>query len=711
MGRATTAVAAWALTLSQTWTVPSALTGAKVPPPQTDDRPAAVVQIVAHQDDDLLFMNPDLSTGIRAGLKVTTVYVTAGDAGSGAAYAAHRQDGARLAYARMAAQATGTGAAGCADDPGPACWDHEDYRPAPGGPVAERFTLRANRSVQLVFLDLPEFADTAYLGGNALRRLWDTRDSAAPARTPTLDMDGPGTRWPQTYDGRRLLTMLRAVLADQRPTLLRVQDPAPDPTLWSAHEDHDHPDHISAAWFADAAADAYAATGARLLVEHYRDYNTWSSPADLSTAQTADKHATFRRYAEHDAKLPTGAAFDESAYASWQSRQYLRYPRSSQVVAADRTGALHAFAVESGTLLEWAEDADKVWRGPLAHDAPGRPLAAALTVIRRQGGTLAVFGQRADTGEIVSRTQDASGAWAWADLGTPDPATAAPSSPLADPALQVSTPAVAAAGDGRLHLFVRNRDGGVSTRAQTGPDGTWGPWTGLGGAGVQGPPSAAATADGRIEVFATTASAGTRPAVLHWTQSAPGAALTPDPDFPAVSPVGRVSVTEDPDGRLVLFYRRLSEGGLLPGPTARSATVRLTQSTPGGRWTPTAQPVGDGPDGPGGPGGPVGGGGDDVGSDDAGDGEPAVASADAPAPHRTVVAVRNRNGGVSVSRQGTDGRFGTWSALDGLVVGSPAAGVDRDGLADLVGLGPDGRLRHSRQRTDGSFGAWSTVGP
>ncbi|WP_316526056.1 PIG-L family deacetylase [Kitasatospora brasiliensis] len=648
-----------------------------------------MVQVVAHQDDDLLFMNPDLSNSIRAGLKVTTVYVTGGAAGTGAAYAAHRQDGARLAYARMAGQTSGTGIGDCADDPGPACWDRDDYRPAPDGPVAERFTFKKNRSVRLVFLDLPEYADSAYLGGNALRRLWDTRDTAAPARTVTLDMDGPGTVWPQTYDGRRLLGMLRALLADQGPTLIRLQDPAPDPTLWSSHAEHDHPDHISTAWFADAAADAYAAGGRRALVEHYRAYNTWSSPAVLSTAETADKQAVFRRYAGRDSRLPTGAAFTGSAYASWLSRQYQRSPRSTQVVAADRAGLLHAFAVEGGSLLEWAEDADKVWRGPVAHGGPGGPLAAGVTVIRRRDGALAVFGQRSDTGELVSRAQDPAGGWTWSALGSPDPVAPPGASKLDNPALQVSAPVLAADGEGRLHLFVRNRRGGVSGRAQTGPDGPWGEWADLGGANVQDAPSAVADADGRIEVFAVAASANIRPTVLHWSQSAPGGALVPDPDFPAIAPVGDVGVGAAADGRLVLFYRQLSEGDLPPGSSTRSYTMRLAQSEPGGRWAPEVEPVGGGPDHGGG-------------------GEPAVVSASGPAAARPmVVAVRNRDGGISVNRQGVDGRFGGWSDLDGFIVGAPAAGVDRDGLTDLVALGPDGRLRQSRQRPDGSFGGWT----
>src|SRR5690349_15438 len=60
------------------------------------------LNIVAHEDDDLLFMSPDLPASIRRGNTVETVYLTAGDADAGEAYWRGREDGIRAAYARMA---------------------------------------------------------------------------------------------------------------------------------------------------------------------------------------------------------------------------------------------------------------------------------------------------------------------------------------------------------------------------------------------------------------------------------------------------------------------------------------------------------------------------------------------------------------------------------------------------------------------------------
>lgn len=40
--------------------------------------PGLVMQVVAHPDDDLFFINPDVSAAIDAQVAVVTVYVTAG---------------------------------------------------------------------------------------------------------------------------------------------------------------------------------------------------------------------------------------------------------------------------------------------------------------------------------------------------------------------------------------------------------------------------------------------------------------------------------------------------------------------------------------------------------------------------------------------------------------------------------------------------------
>jgi len=59
--------------------------------------------VVAHPDDELLFMNPDLETDVLAGKTVTTVYVTSGDGGNPAVVVwPGRETSVRTAHAAMA---------------------------------------------------------------------------------------------------------------------------------------------------------------------------------------------------------------------------------------------------------------------------------------------------------------------------------------------------------------------------------------------------------------------------------------------------------------------------------------------------------------------------------------------------------------------------------------------------------------------------------
>lgn len=124
----------------------------------------SVVQVVAHPDDDLFFMNPDLSRSLLSGTQVTTAYLTSGEsdgrnqARGGAAtdpeqpadrahYAEARQNGIRSAYAQMA---TGDRTS---------AWKRTVF-PTAGGGRAEIDVLIAKPQVNLVWLMLREARTT-----------------------------------------------------------------------------------------------------------------------------------------------------------------------------------------------------------------------------------------------------------------------------------------------------------------------------------------------------------------------------------------------------------------------------------------------------------------------------------------------------------------------------------------------------------------------
>src|SRR6185437_16971348 len=64
--------------------------------------PGGLLNIVAHEDDDLLFLSPSLLHAIQGGGPIRTIFVTAGDAGSSSTYWNGRQNGIQAAYAQMA---------------------------------------------------------------------------------------------------------------------------------------------------------------------------------------------------------------------------------------------------------------------------------------------------------------------------------------------------------------------------------------------------------------------------------------------------------------------------------------------------------------------------------------------------------------------------------------------------------------------------------
>ncbi|MEU4803916.1 PIG-L family deacetylase [Actinosynnema sp. NPDC023587] len=497
----------------------------------------AHLQVVAHHDDDLLFMNPDVRDGVRSGNRLMTVFLTAGEAGEPDAndYSAARQAGTRAAYARMA---------GAPDE-----WSGSALVLA-GGRTAERYSLRSRPRVELVFLNLPEDADPRAEGGRgALGRLW--RDRGGWVSVTTLVPTGGQVSEPSRYTGNGLIRTLVKLMEGFRPTVLRTQDADPDPDYPFWQPLHDHPDHVMSARFAEAAARVYRRSPDRpaLSVVGYRDYNTETAPVNLSPEQQQDKVDHFAAYQRHD-RLAHGPA----SYDRWPRRMYYRWDPGTSWVGRARDGRLHAFAVRGRDVVGWRQSGDG-WES-LAPDRPDGLLAAGLAVGTGVGG-LTVCGRRLDHRELACR--DDRG---WVGVGSPDPGDA-----------RVGRPAVAAHRDGRLALFVRDARGGVSRVEQDG-GGRWGAWDRLGGTDVRDGVSAVPGPDGVPEVYASTATS-----VVRWSGGW-------DASFPAVAPGGPPVAVAGAGGTTVVV------------PVADTGEVlRATRS--GDSWSAPVR--GPGPGGPGGP--------------------------------------------------------------------------------------------------------------
>src|SRR4051794_37708236 len=113
------------------------------------------LNVVAHEDDDLLFINPAGRGEIAAGRCVATLFVTAGDAGKSRDYWHRRETGSMAAYAAMA---------DVPDD-----W-FEDTMVVAGHTLA-RLSL-IHTKITLLFLRLPDAHGNANRPVETLQKLW-----------------------------------------------------------------------------------------------------------------------------------------------------------------------------------------------------------------------------------------------------------------------------------------------------------------------------------------------------------------------------------------------------------------------------------------------------------------------------------------------------------------------------------------------------------
>jgi hypothetical protein len=222
--------------------------------------PAADLTIVAHQGDDLWFMQPDVYNAVQRGTGAITVYVTAGDTEDGPVATSARYDGAKAVYSAI----TGLGLD---------AWSCGSVEIA--GHAAEHCRLDA-ANISLVFLGYPDGGKDG-AATNSLLHLWEAQVGTVPA------IGQRGT----TYDQRGLIATLSALIDTAAPTTLRTLEVA------ATHGD-DHSDHmiVGALVVLATAASASAPT----LIS-YRGDNIASEPANASPDVVARGTDLLARYA------------------------------------------------------------------------------------------------------------------------------------------------------------------------------------------------------------------------------------------------------------------------------------------------------------------------------------------------------------------------------------------------------------------------------
>lgn len=615
----------------------------------------SVLHVVAHPDDDLFFMNPDLSRSIRAGIKVTTAYLTSGESdgrnearglhikdpvqpADRASYAEARQNGIRGAYAQMA-----TG-----DRTSP--WERKSI-PTAGGGFAEVDVLVAEPQINLVWLQLREARSIDGENPDSLRGLWNGKTAALGAQLTS----GTPVKQSFSYTKDQVVRTVAGVLEQYKPTTIRLQDPTPG--TW---EDSggliDHQDHMYGARFIQAAAERYAKSTDRphFSVQTYSGYLNTSLPSTLDPQTAEEKLRYLETYAWLDRQewcgSPAGCGDRKTAArpAGYGWSQSIRYSRgdSTSWMVEGASSRLWAFAVLDGRMAYWSRSGPRAdWQGPEL--LPGTGMDPGATAVRLSDGRIAVFGTRTTVGTqpqeygrgIVYTIQASpNGAFGpWQTLGTPETTDTAGTS-------AISGPSVAVDRTGRMTVYVRDSKRTLRARAQAAPNGSFGAWQQWGGTDLQGEPATAIDAAGRRHVYVATGKS-----VLAWIQQTPDSPL--EGPLPTKLPPTTVPLSVSPDGEGVrLFFRGPGSGAV--------RTTLATAGSPGPDLSPVTEAGGR-----------------------AGYGAVSVAGP----------LLTGRGSAGTVSTAGTGGSP-VWNESQVLYAGAPAGLVEAAGPASMAVLGLDADL-------------------
>ncbi|HSX15609.1 MAG TPA: PIG-L family deacetylase [Candidatus Saccharimonadales bacterium] len=236
-----------------------------------------VMNVVAHEDDDLLFLSPDLLHEVRAGNCIRTVYLTAGDSGLGKLYWLSRQLGAEAAYGNML---------GVKD----AVWDQQSVELAPGQ-YATVATLHRQSRVSLVFLNLPD----GNLKGQGF---------AASGHESLEKLFGGKIKTLHTVDGQSGYTSQQ--LVDTLSLLMDIYQPAEIHTQADVASDRypDHSDHMATGNITELAAAQYDQQHfgdvVSIPVTRYIGYPIHEYEPNVAGEDLGTKESAFYAYGQYD---------------------------------------------------------------------------------------------------------------------------------------------------------------------------------------------------------------------------------------------------------------------------------------------------------------------------------------------------------------------------------------------------------------------------
>jgi LmbE family N-acetylglucosaminyl deacetylase len=493
------------------------------------------MQIIAHPDDCLYFINPRIARVLEDGAGLCTVVLTAGEADGRnswkaaapadfAGYAAARDNGLRRAYALLAL--------GDADAP----WDRY-LASLDSGQDVELCVLRDKPEVHVIFCSL--WTNLGRITGEFTRllALWEGGLDDSLILPPT---DSPLTA-ESTVDRATIQATLLELLDRYRPVVVNTLDPDPDPTtgerLGAEQRGYsDHIDHTASALFAWEAVRAW---GKACAVEAWRGYYNRRWPGNLGEADLEPKGRALDVYSWNDGAdcdLPSGCGDRLIAGpGSGTTYGHATNPRYSAAVAATEIdGLIRPVTVRDNTVQVLGDDGWEDLGGP--DTLPTLDLAGTklYTIAAEHTHDPATHVRDVHCYDLVSGQ--------WQLLGNPA-GTGADARIVGQ---------VAAADDGRTALACVRDINGLAVRVRTEGD-EWAAWTRLDGPAVHDAPAALAL-DGAFTIVAATPDnvAVWEGDGVDWTSRQLD---LPGPDDLPFLPASAVTAAQAPDGRAVLASR------------------------------------------------------------------------------------------------------------------------------------------------------------
>lgn len=278
---------------------------------------AGTMTIVAHTDDDLLFVSPDILRDLDARRCMRVVFTTAGEAGKPQTYWNSLEQGIRATYASMAGVANS--------------WSQMDDGIA--GRSIPAYQL-AGAPVEIFFLRIPDgFPDgsgSSLYGGQSILKLWNG--------TTTSSVDGVNT-----YTKAQFQAVINELVTDFAPTTIRATD-------WTTYFDNpfDHSDHWATAQFANQAHLAYSSAHTFVGYETYLIDELSQNVTGNELTRKVEAFVLFADYDENVCNTP-GEGCPDSPHDEWLKRQYYTASLHTGNVARNASTTVAASSQVSAT--------------------------------------------------------------------------------------------------------------------------------------------------------------------------------------------------------------------------------------------------------------------------------------------------------------------------------------------------------------------------